>query len=283
MQGRKLVLWTDSESADKRFKQSEVDSKCLYDVRIARLLSWLWANFTLEQLDVKFILGEFNQMADLLSRWNHKETTDHVGGEFCQIKEDVKMVQTIAEDEAWRVLHDGHVEIQTMRYRSQVWGNPVQMSMFKERWLRCGICQRHRDVRKMDGMSSLNKFSKPGEAFGLDYIGLIEGKDLLVKIDYLSKLVELDVCDQADSKHTVSVIEKWESHRGLIGYLVADGAKHFKNVDVKRWVEAGGVTHIKTLAYDHQVNGIVERCIRSVLQLLRRQQSAHLQIVVICQ
>lgn len=50
-------------------------------------------------------------------------------------------------------------------------------------------------MRRMGGMSSLNKFSKPIEALGIDYINLIEGKCLMVKIDYLSKLVELDVCD----------------------------------------------------------------------------------------
>lgn len=42
----------------------------------------------------------------------------------------------------------------------------------------------------------------------MDYVGTIKGRYLLVKIDYLSKLVELDVCVQADSEHTIKGIER---------------------------------------------------------------------------
>lgn len=46
VQGKKLVLWTGSESAFKRIKNCEGDPKCLYDVRVARLLAWLLSKFT---------------------------------------------------------------------------------------------------------------------------------------------------------------------------------------------------------------------------------------------
>lgn len=72
VQERKLVLWTDSESAYKRIKRCDIDFKCLYDVRVAQLLSCLWANFTAEQLEVKFIPGEYNGIADMLSCWSCK-------------------------------------------------------------------------------------------------------------------------------------------------------------------------------------------------------------------
>lgn len=116
----------------------------------------------------------------------------------------------------------------------------------------------------------------PGKILGMDYVSPIKGKYLLVKMDYLSKLFELDVCNQADSGHSIDGVEKWESKRAPIQTVITDRAKHFINADMRRWVETKGVKHIKTLAYDHRSNRRVERCVHSVLQMLRKQQSAHL-------
>lgn len=54
---------------------------------------------------------------------------------------------------------------------------------------------KHKDVRKVDGMSSLNIFCKHEKALGMDYVDSIKAKYLLVKMEYLSKLVELDVSE----------------------------------------------------------------------------------------
>lgn len=43
--------------------------KKLLDVRVSRLLTWLWANFPAICFDVKFVPGEFNVEADTLSNW----------------------------------------------------------------------------------------------------------------------------------------------------------------------------------------------------------------------
>lgn len=81
-----------------------------------------------------------------------------------------------------------------MKYRCKVWGILARSNMLKENWLACDICQRNRDVRRRGSLGYVNRFSKLREALRMDYVGLIKGRYLLVKIDYLSKLVELDVC-----------------------------------------------------------------------------------------
>lgn len=42
----------------------------------------------------------------------------------------------------------------------------------------------------------------------MDYVGFIEGKYNLVKLDYMSKLVELDVCDRANSGPSIEGVKK---------------------------------------------------------------------------
>lgn len=49
-------------------------------------------------------------------------------------------------------LHDGHVGLQTMKYRSMVWKIPANFFMLKEKWLRCDVCQRHHDVKRSDNL-----------------------------------------------------------------------------------------------------------------------------------
>lgn len=39
VRGRKLVLWTNSKSAFRQIKQKDASPKCLYDVKVARLLT----------------------------------------------------------------------------------------------------------------------------------------------------------------------------------------------------------------------------------------------------
>lgn len=47
---KRLILWNDFESSYKRIRRCDAYHKCLYDSRVARLLSWLWTNFTAVQL-----------------------------------------------------------------------------------------------------------------------------------------------------------------------------------------------------------------------------------------
>lgn len=95
--------------------------------------------FQKKQLDVKFIPGEFNGIANVLSRWSHKEPFELVGEKAQEeavngrIEEEVKMVQAVTKDEAWRILHDGHAGMQYMQCQSQAWGISIKISTLKER------------------------------------------------------------------------------------------------------------------------------------------------------
>lgn len=128
------------------------------------------------------------------------------------------------------------------------------------------------------GRGSLNQFSKPWEARGMDYIEPIKARYLLVKIDYLSKMLELDVSLHANKKHIITWVEQWEKSKDPLEVLVIDEAKHFFNGDVERWMKQRGLQHLQTLSYDCKGNKIVERCKRTVLKMLRRLEASHLDL-----
>lgn len=96
------------------------------------------------------------------------------------------------------------------------------------------------------------------------YVGLMESKYLLVKIYYLSKLVEFDVCVHVDRKHTIRGLKQWEESKALFSILITDRARHFFHGEVRRWAIQRGVDHIKTLVYEHKSNETIERCVQNV-------------------
>lgn len=68
VQGQQLILFTDSESVYQRITRKVANPKRMLDVRVSRMLAWVWSNFPAERLIVKFVPGEYNQKADLLLR-----------------------------------------------------------------------------------------------------------------------------------------------------------------------------------------------------------------------
>lgn len=50
-------MWIDSESVYQRITRKETEAKKLLDVRISHMLAWIWTNFPVPKLSVKFVLG----------------------------------------------------------------------------------------------------------------------------------------------------------------------------------------------------------------------------------
>lgn len=75
--GEKVVLWTDSFSVVSRLNHQSMSAGAS-DVRVARLLSWVWENYPLGQrLEINHIPGISNEIADILSRWKKAVTNNN--------------------------------------------------------------------------------------------------------------------------------------------------------------------------------------------------------------
>lgn len=63
------MLWSDSESSYMQLFKKSTCSKKVLELRVSRLLAWVWENFSKGRLDIKFVLGEYIKGADTLSKW----------------------------------------------------------------------------------------------------------------------------------------------------------------------------------------------------------------------
>lgn len=108
----------------------------------------------------------------------------------------------------------------------------------------------------------------------MDFIGSIDGKYLLVTVDFLSSRVQVDVHQNANKGSVMSSPQRWVRVCGLISQLVTDRSRQFTRGAVQQWCERGGVERIYSRAYDHRSNGLIERCNRIVLETLRKLKLA---------
>lgn len=73
-QGKRNVLWTDSKKVYIRLSKKKICSKKFLHLRVSRLLALVWENYLEEIFEIRFLLGEHNEGADVLSRWGLRDS-----------------------------------------------------------------------------------------------------------------------------------------------------------------------------------------------------------------
>lgn len=68
IQGRSVVIWTDSQSVFKRLTGKLTKPMKMRDKRVCKLLAWLWSNFPSTQLSVCFVPRLENGIVDVMSK-----------------------------------------------------------------------------------------------------------------------------------------------------------------------------------------------------------------------
>lgn len=75
------------------------------------------------------------------------------------------------------------------------------------------VCQRHVGVCRSHAFG-VNNSEFPGHVLGLDFVVLMDGVYLLVKVDYFTICVQVDLCDTADAKQVIKGLERWLQAKG---------------------------------------------------------------------
>lgn len=81
---------------------------------------------------------KYNGVADLLSRWGSKDCfatsrrAKNCEGYKKEIRDQNGVMQDLIKDEVWRMIHDRHVGMCTMRHRGQVWRIRAKKAMLRE-------------------------------------------------------------------------------------------------------------------------------------------------------
>lgn len=91
------------------------------------------------------------------------------------------------------MLHNGHMGLQGMLHKKRMWNIPSRKQHLLERLRSCKVCRRHCTVNRDTQLRTLNTSTKPSEEIEMDYIEPLDGKYLLVTVDFLSRRVQMDM------------------------------------------------------------------------------------------
>lgn len=156
VRGHPIVLWTDSESVYQRIAKTSIDPKKLLDVRVSQMLAWIWANFSSPRLSAKFLPGQYNKEADILSRWRRDEGVDKRDGDEQGEDDEQRGVETKMavnvsaniDEYSWNVLYNGHMGLAGMLHRRKSWGLLVSKNQLERKLQNCETYRRNWGVNR---------------------------------------------------------------------------------------------------------------------------------------
>lgn len=82
-------------------------------------------------------------------------------------------------------------------------------------------------MRRDTKLRTLNTSTRPNKIIGMDFIGFVEGRYLLITVDFIFRKVQVDVHKNADRGSIVRSLRRWVSKCGSIKKLVTDQGRHF--------------------------------------------------------
>lgn len=79
----------------------------------------------------------------------------------------------------------------------------------------------------------MNESSKSNEVVGMDFIGPVDGRYLILIVDYLSRRVQVEVCKKADRDNLIASLQRWVREYGPVRCLITDQGLHFMGEQVQ--------------------------------------------------
>lgn len=228
------------------------------------------------------MLGEYNEEADLLFRWRKvekEEQGDRSGSREALGRKEGKdlivvNVSDIMDDYTWNILQSEHMGLSSILHKQRAWGLIASKAQLKHRLKNCETCTHNCRVIKDTKQGTMNNGKKPNDIVGMDFIGPMDNRYMLMIVEFLSQRMQMDVCKRADKESVLRDLCCWIQECRPVRCLIIDQGRHFLGDQLKEWCERRGVNKKWTHAYDHRNHGLVEQCNHSVLETLRRLRLA---------
>ena len=105
-------------------------------------------------------------------------------------------------------------------------------------------------------------------------------KDYLVLIDYNSKILIVREIQHETRSVVIQSIKGVLSDFGNIKEIVSDNGPCFRSHEFDKVVKTYGITHVTISPHHHQSNGQVERCIRTIKGLLKKNADPWMSLLI---
>ena len=167
------------------------------------------------------------------------------------------------------VLHQGHLGITKTQARGKisVWW-PAITTAITDMVTKCCTCTQNRPVPKEPLMSSSFP-SRPWERLAADIFDL-KGKKHIIVVDYYSRWTEVKAPPSELSESVIKALKEIFSTHGIPDLLVSDNSPQFACKSFQLFASNYGFTRITSSPTYARGNGEVERAVRIVKYILKK-------------
>lgn len=137
------------------------------------------------------------------------------------------------DEYTWNILHSGYMGMEGMLHRRRKWGMAASKTQLLSRLRGCNTCRRNCRVYKSSQMGSLNDSVKPNEIVGMDFIGSVNGRYLLLIMDFLPRRTQVNVYRKANGESVLDGLQIWVQECGPVRKVVSDQGRQFSSEQVR--------------------------------------------------
>lgn len=112
--------------------------------------------------------------------------------------------------------------------------------------------------------------TKPWSRLNIDFAGPYQNKTFLIIVDAYSKWPEVFIVNNMTSATVIRYLRIIFSIHGLCKTLVSDNGTAFVSTEMKQFLEANKIKHIKSAPFHPATNGLAERMVQTVKDKLRK-------------
>ena len=160
--------------------------------------------------------------------------------------------------------------------RSYVWWLGMDTDL-KAKVQNCRQCQETRKLPAAVPMQSWEWPTQPWSRLHIDYAGRFQGKMFLVVVDAHSKWMEVSIVTSATTAVTIQNLRRMFATHGLPRTVVSDNGSVFTSNKFQDFVVKNGICHIKTAPYHPACNGLAERAVQTLKEVLKKLTSGCLE------
>ena len=178
------------------------------------------------------------------------------------------------QKETLQRIHTGHLGIEKCRKRtsSSVWW-PGVMQQITQLVQNCQVCLKESKPGKEPLISTvLPKF--PWQVVGTDLFELNKDNYVLV-VDYFSRFPEVVKLTSTTSANVISALKSVFSRHGIPEIVRSDNGPQYASAEFSTFASSYGFQHVTSSPRYPQSNGLAERCVQTVKNLLKKSNDPY--------
>ena len=201
--------------------------------------------------------------------WNFRDEIHEAEGIFFK-GEKIIVPQCLRQDMLFRI-HEGHLGEEKSKERARAvlfW--PGMTKDIEDTVSKCATCLRFRRSNQKEPLIPHMVPERPWQKVGAD-IMTFKHRDYLVVVDYYSKYVELQLLSEKTAKAIVTAMKSIYARHGIPQEVMSDNMP-FASREFKDFAAEWGIVTTTSSPTYPQSNGLSERSIQTVKQLLRKAE-----------